>query len=123
MPTDVGAGPWPAGVDERQQRVTDAARRGAKKAIVAVAHSLLRIIYHLLAHDCPYQELGAHYLDQRDREQIERRLVRRLEASAAPLPSSRLPGHPHFSQQMSAPTSIASLCPLERPALSVLTSR
>jgi transposase len=56
-----------------------AARRGRKKAITAVAHSLLRIIYHLLAHDCPYQDPGAHYLDQRDREQIERRLVRRLE--------------------------------------------
>jgi transposase len=56
-----------------------AARRGVKKAITAVAHSLLRVIYHLLAHACPYQDLGAHYLDQRDREQIERRLVRRLE--------------------------------------------
>jgi transposase len=57
-----------------------AARRGPKKAILAVAHSLLRVIYHLLAHDCPYTDLGTRYLDERDREQIERRLVRRLQA-------------------------------------------
>ena len=56
-----------------------AARRGAKKAITAVAHSLLRVIYHLLAHDCPYTDLGPRYLEERDRHHLERRLVRRLE--------------------------------------------
>jgi hypothetical protein len=42
-----------------------AARRGAKRAIVAVAHSLLVSIYHMLARRQPYQELGADYFDQR----------------------------------------------------------
>jgi transposase len=57
-----------------------AARRGKKKAIVAVAHSILRIIWHLLTHDCEYVDLGSRYLEERDRQNIQRRLVRRLEA-------------------------------------------
>jgi transposase len=56
-----------------------AARRGKKKAIVAVAHSILRIVWHLLAHDCPFVDLGSRYLEERDRQHIERNLVRRLE--------------------------------------------
>ena len=56
-----------------------AARRGKKRAIIAVAHSILRIVFHLLAHDCEYVDLGSRYLDERDRQQIERSLVRRLE--------------------------------------------
>jgi transposase len=55
-------------------------RRGKKKAIVAVAHSLLRIVWHLLDHDCEYVDLGPRYLEDRDREQIQRSLIRRLEA-------------------------------------------
>jgi len=56
-----------------------AARRGKNKAIVAVAHSILRIVWHLLHHDCEYVDLGSRYLEERDRQQIERRLIRRLE--------------------------------------------
>jgi transposase len=57
-----------------------APRRGKNKAIVAVAHSILRIVWHLLDHDCEYVDLGSRYLEERDRQQIERRLVRRLES-------------------------------------------
>jgi transposase len=58
-----------------------AARRGAKRAAVAVAHTLLVIIYHLLTDpERSYHDLGATYFDQRDRQAIERRLVKRLEA-------------------------------------------
>jgi transposase len=56
-----------------------AARRGKKKAIVAVAHSILCIVWHLLNHDCEYVDLGSRYLEERDRQQIQRRLIRRLE--------------------------------------------
>ena len=56
-----------------------AARRGKQKATVAVGHSLLVIAYHLLAHDREYDDLGANYFDDRDRQLVERRLVRRLE--------------------------------------------
>ena len=55
------------------------ARRGHKKAIVAVAHSILVIAYHILRDKEPYRELGAAYYDERDREKIKHRLVARLE--------------------------------------------
>ena len=56
-----------------------ARRRGKKKAIVAVAHKLLIIIYHVLSTKKPYEELGADYFDQLDKARIERRAVQRLE--------------------------------------------
>lgn len=56
-----------------------AARRGARRAMVAVAHTILTIIYHLLAEHRAYEELGGTYFDERDRQATERRLVHRLE--------------------------------------------
>jgi transposase len=38
-----------------------AGRRGKKRAVLAVAHSQLRVIYHLLSSDQSYQDLGADY--------------------------------------------------------------
>jgi transposase len=40
-----------------------AARRGKKKAVVAVAHSILKSVYHVLKKQVPYKELGADYLN------------------------------------------------------------
>jgi transposase len=57
-----------------------AARMGKKRAAVALARKLLIIIYHILTTHEPYHELGATYLQQRDRQAIERRLVHRLQA-------------------------------------------
>jgi len=57
-----------------------AARRGKKKATVAVGHSILVIGYHLLKDKTTYQDLGPHYFDELDRQATERYLVRRLEA-------------------------------------------
>ena len=56
-----------------------AARRGTKRAAVAVARSILVIAYHILREATQYRELGADYFDRRNQEQIERRLVKRLE--------------------------------------------
>jgi transposase len=47
---------------------------------VAVGHSILVIIYHLLTEGCDYRDLGGQYFDERDRQRVERRLVHRLEA-------------------------------------------
>lgn len=55
------------------------ARRGRKKAMIAVAHSILVIVYHLLTRGESYKELGNTYFDQRERHAVERRLTRRLE--------------------------------------------
>ncbi len=56
-----------------------ARRRGKQKAAVAVAHSILRIAYHLLTHPTPYHDLGFEYFDRRDPVAEDRRLIRRLE--------------------------------------------
>jgi transposase len=56
-----------------------AARRGKKKAAIAVAHSILRIAYQLLKHRTTYCDLGHDYFDKRDQQGVERRLVQRLE--------------------------------------------
>ncbi len=56
-----------------------ARRRGKKRAIIAVAHKLLIIIYHMLKDNKPYQDLGGDYFDQLDAARIERRAVQRLE--------------------------------------------
>jgi transposase len=56
------------------------ARRGTKRAAVAVGHSILVIAYHLLKDQTTYQELGPNYFDERDREAVKRRCLRRLEA-------------------------------------------
>lgn len=54
-------------------------RRGKAKAIVALAHKVLVIIYHILRTKQPYTDLGTDYFDQQDRERIERHHIRRLE--------------------------------------------
>lgn len=56
-----------------------AARRGKKKAAIAVGHSILVIAYHILKDHTTYQDLGADYFDQRQPEMLQKRLVRRLE--------------------------------------------
>ena len=56
-----------------------AARRGPKRAAVAVGHSILVIIYHLLRDRTPYQDLGGNYFDEHDRQMVQKHLVRRLE--------------------------------------------
>lgn len=54
-------------------------RRGKKRAAVALGHTLLIIIYHIIAETKEYEELGADYLDQLDRQGKEKRLIRQLE--------------------------------------------
>lgn len=57
-----------------------APRRGKKRAIVAVGHSLLVVIYHILKGHIEYRELGANHFDTREPERLRRYLVKRLEA-------------------------------------------
>jgi hypothetical protein len=54
-------------------------RRGKKRALVALGHSILVIAYHVLTRRQPYQDLGANYFDEHDQQAVQRRLVRRLE--------------------------------------------
>ena len=61
---------------EQYRRI--AKRRGAKRAAVAVAHTILVIIYHLLSGQTTYQEKGETFFEERDRQGKEQRLVRQL---------------------------------------------
>jgi transposase len=57
-----------------------ARRRGKERAVVAVAHSILVIAYHLLSHDGDYHELGGDYFVRLDDSAARtRRLTRQLE--------------------------------------------
>jgi transposase len=56
-----------------------ARRKGKRRAVMAVAHSLLVIVYHVLKEQKPYEELGSDYFDRLDTQQTQRYLVRRLE--------------------------------------------
>jgi transposase len=55
-------------------------RMGKNKALVAVAHSLLVITYHVLARRADYRELGGDYFDRQHRQTQQQRLVKKLEA-------------------------------------------
>jgi len=57
------------------------ARRGPKKAIVAVAASILTAAYHMLRDGAFYHDLGSDYFDRRnDKQRVAQRLARRIEA-------------------------------------------
>jgi transposase len=56
-----------------------AARRGKKKAVMAVAHSILVMAYYMLLRHEPYREAGADYFDRCRPEATVKRLIRRLQ--------------------------------------------
>ena len=55
-----------------------AAKRGHKRAIVAVSHALLVTCYYLLKRKCAFQDLGVDYFDQLNHEKLTRYFVKRL---------------------------------------------
>jgi transposase len=54
-------------------------RRGSKKAVCAVAASLLTTAYHMLKNGSPYRDLGPHHFDQPDKQKQAVRLLKRLQ--------------------------------------------
>jgi len=56
-----------------------AARRGKKRAIMALMHSILVIAYHIIQRSEPYHDLGGDYFDKRHPEATAKHLVKRLE--------------------------------------------
>lgn len=54
-------------------------RRGPKKAIIAVAASMLTAVHHMLSGNMAYADLGGDHFDRRDKAKITRRLIRRLQ--------------------------------------------
>jgi transposase len=62
----------------RTQFLRIKSRRGAKKAILAVASSMLTAAYFMLRDGVEYHDLGARHFEQRDKEQLAKRLLQRL---------------------------------------------
>lgn len=56
-----------------------ARRRGKKRAIIAVGHTILVIIYHMIKNRLPYNELGDEYFNKMDKEKLTKMMVKRLE--------------------------------------------
>lgn len=54
-------------------------RRGPKKAILAVAASMLTSAYYMLRDGVEYRDLGADHFERRDKSKLAKRLVRRLQ--------------------------------------------
>lgn len=62
----------------RAQYLRIRSRRGTKKAIVAVAASILSAAYYMLRDQVPWRDLGTDYFNRLNRERVANRLVRRL---------------------------------------------
>jgi len=62
----------------RAQFLRITSRRGPKKAILAVAASMLTAAYHMLQHGTDYRDLGADHFDRRDKAKLAKRLIARL---------------------------------------------
>lgn len=70
-----------------------AAKRGKKRAKIAVARSILIGIYHMFKRAIPWRELGANYFDQRNPLQVVQRITKRLHSlgyhvDLTPLPTA-----------------------------------
>jgi transposase len=57
-----------------------AARRGAKRAVVAVGHAILEICYYMIKNNTTFKELGADYFVKRNKEAIIKRSIKRIES-------------------------------------------
>jgi transposase len=56
-----------------------ARHRGKKRALLALANSLLQAIWYMLKHRQEYKELGVNYFKEQNKEQLTQALVKRLE--------------------------------------------
>lgn len=61
------------------RRLAFAKAKGSKKALIAVSHSILIAVWHMLTHRVPYRELGPRHLNPIDPERAKRILLRKLE--------------------------------------------
>ncbi len=71
-------GPKPLIFQSRSASEGKRTRRGPKKAIMAVAASILTAIYHMLKDGTMYKDLGRDHFDRRSKVQQKQRLVKRL---------------------------------------------
>jgi hypothetical protein len=73
----------------RYQRLVS--RRGKKRAILAIAHTILIMAYHIIKERCPYRELGANYFDRLNEQRLIKRLKSRIETLGYNVDMKKLP--------------------------------
>ena len=73
------AGLCPGNNESAGKRRSGKSHRGKKRALVAVANSLLQAVWYMLSHRQTYRDLEAEYLQRLNQKQLERSLIRRLE--------------------------------------------
>jgi len=56
-----------------------AGKKGKKRALIAVAHSILAVIYVLRKRGCNYQDLGSDYFEQINQDQLTRYYTKKLQ--------------------------------------------
>ena len=68
-----------------------AARRGKKRAALAVGHTILIMVYHIIKEQRTYKELGADYFDRLNEQHLVRRLTSRIKALGYEVEVNKLP--------------------------------
>lgn len=115
-------------------------RRGEQKAIMAVAHQLLTIIFYIIRDGGVYKELGASHYDQQNKPKVTRKLIERLQrlgyyvtlepvvelaAAADPSPAQLVPPTPSAPRKRGRPCKCAErglVCPHERASQAEINS-
>ncbi len=64
---------------ERTQYYKLKARRGAKKAIVAIAHRIAKAIYNIIKHGDRYRDLGEEYLSKPNKQRMLKNLAKKAD--------------------------------------------
>jgi len=90
------------------------ARRGAKRAVVAVAHKQIRAVWYMFTRDEPYRDLGGDYLERSTKRRVGRQLVQRLISLGYKVQIEEPPAESDTGGASSAPTRSYKLAP--RPA-------
>jgi transposase len=91
-------------------------RRGEQKAVMAVAHQLLTIIFHIIRDGSVYKELGATHYDQQNKPKVMRRLVERLQKlgfTVTLTPVEPFPAAPVTASESRA--AVHAAAPTQRP--------
>jgi len=86
-----------------------AAKRGEKKAAVAVAHRILTIVWRIIRDGVSYKERGGDYFDRRDPQRTARKLTRRLERIGFEVSITRRPIDPVAPSDV-VPAEVCSKC-------------
>jgi transposase len=69
-----------------------AARKGKKRAIIAIGHSILKSVYHVICEEKIYRELGASYVNKRQEQKRKAYLKKELEKLGFDVKLMLLPG-------------------------------